>query len=136
MKILLSNMTLFFVSLVMTFVFLAITVGVFLTKEFDDIGELSLLKYLVDEEIRIIPKFIKGSNVIYRTHPVNGTSRSLNSIKIETKDSSFSHKEAIKYFTEIGYQKDSFYRLSRNGEEISIEDMGDGILLITKYSWE
>ena len=123
---------------VILLVFLAITIvmGVLLTKEFDDISESSLLKYLVDKEIRIIPRFIKGSNVVYRSHPVNGTSRSLNSIKIKTENSNLSHEEAIKYFTKLGYQKDSFYRLSKNGEEISIEDIGDNSLLITKYSWE
>ncbi|MDQ2697090.1 MAG: hypothetical protein M3Z21_17270 [Pseudomonadota bacterium] len=127
---------LLFGAILLIFLVIPIAIGVLLTKEFDDISESSLLKYIVDKEIRTIPRFIKGSSVVYRSHPVDGTSRSLDSIKIKTKNSYLSHEEAIKYFTKLGYQKDSFYRLSRNGEEISIEDIGNNSLLITKYSWE
>lgn len=124
--------TIFFI-----FLLIAIVIGILLTKNFDNISESSLTKYLVDKEIRIITKFIKCSNVSYRSHPVNGTSRSLNSIKMKTENSNLSHKEAINYFTKLGYHKDSFNRLSKNnGEEISIEDIGDNSLLITKYAWE
>jgi regulatory protein YycI of two-component signal transduction system YycFG len=128
--------SLFFVVIILAFIVIALVFGALLTKEFDDIGESSLLKYLVDKEIRIIPIFIKGSNIAYRSHPVNGTSRSLNSIKIKTENANLSHEEAIKYFTKLGYQKDSLYRLSKSGEEISIEDVGDDSILITKYSWK
>jgi hypothetical protein len=127
------------ISSILFFLFATIfTIGILLTKDFNDISESSLLKYVVDSEIREIPKIINGNNIVYQSRPTNGTARGINSIKFKPENTNAEREKIINYFTKLGYQKNSPSQLSKNnnGDEITIEDIDNNGLLITKFSFD
>ena len=105
--------------------------AVLLTREFDNIGKSSLLRYFVDAEIRQLAGVLEAQDVVYRSSPVDGASKSLNSIKVITPNSDLAYEKALKYFIDLGYQKKSLNQLYRNDAEITIENV-EGVLFLLR----
>jgi len=125
-----------------TSVFLVICLGLglatasiafLITHQFESIDGASILKVIVDSEIRNLP--VKGANVTYRSYPVNGTSRSVNAVRMWVEDQDASYRLTISYFVALGYLQENRFDLSRNGDEITIEQSGH-YLEVTKLSWD
>jgi hypothetical protein len=105
-----------------------------ITHKFNDIDENSLLKYIVDKEIRNLPIIREGSNISYKSHPVDGTSRGFDSVTLGVKNKDEAHKQIVDYFTSLGYTQEGDFDFQKNGVEITIDQTGNTVK-IAKYSW-
>lgn len=108
-------------------------IAFFITHQFENINNTSILKLVVDSEIRNLP--VAGANITYKSYPVDGTSRSVNSVKMRVGDQDASYTLTVSYFVSLGYRQEKRFELSRNGDEITIEQ-SDSYLEVTKFSWD
>ncbi len=104
-----------------------------ITHQFENISNSSILKLVVDSEIRNLP--VAGVNITYKSYPVDGTSRSVNSIKMRVDNQDALYTLTVSYFVSLGYHQENRFDLSRNGDEITIEQ-SDSYFEVTKFSWD
>jgi hypothetical protein len=110
-----------------------VAAGFLLTYEFENITNNSVLKYLIDKEIRNLPSISEGTNVIYKSYPADGTSRGFDAVRFDIKDQEVSYKKIADYFTALGYTRKDNGDFFKNQDKIIIEQSGNSIE-ITKYS--
>jgi len=113
-----------------------VIMSVFLmTHEFDNIAEDSLLKYLVDKEIRGLPIIKESTNVSYKSYPVDSTSRGFDAVTLDVKDKDVAYKHTVDYFIALGYKQENNFVLLKNESEVTIDQM-ETTMKVTKYSWD
>lgn len=105
-----------------------------ITHDFEAIGEKSILRYIVDREIRNIPIIKEGAGIVYKSYPVDGTSRGFDSVRLKVNDKSNSYDKTVDYFLGLGYARERNGDLSRDGDEITIEQT-ESYIEVIKYSW-
>jgi hypothetical protein len=113
---------------------LIVAMAFLITHEFNDISENSVLKYIVDKEIRNLPIIKESVNISYKSHPVNGTSRGFDSVTLNTQNKDEAYKQIVSYFASLGYIQEGDFDFQKNGVEITIDQTGDTIKVM-KYSW-
>jgi len=106
---------------------LAIGVGVLITHRFEHIDSGSLLRFLVDSELREAPVGGAGTEFFYTSYPADGTARGMDRVLVKAGDGAAPREQLVRYFIERGYgfEAGSEMRLRRGEDEVLIEKRGE-----------
>lgn len=113
---------------------LAIGAGVLITHRFERIDSGSVLRLLVDRELRDAPMGGAGTEFFYTSYPADGTARGMDRLLVKAGDGAGPREQLVRYFVERGYvfEAGSEMRLRRGQDEVVIEKRG-GYWEVSKY---
>jgi hypothetical protein len=115
---------------------LSLGAGILVAHDFTEIEDSSLLKYLVDSEVRAARHVVKARNVIYRSAPKDGNKKGLDSIEMEVEDARLAQEKLLNHFVGLGYKVVHSDALAKGDVDISVEPLSGGALRVTKYAWD
>ncbi len=105
-------------------------------RSFDNVAGNSILRFLVDSEVRQIPLIEDAAKVSFRLEPRDGNKPQLDGATITGNDPKKALVDAQKYFLSLGYSEaENGALFVKSGREIRLNETSGGSITITKYSW-
>jgi hypothetical protein len=104
---------------------------------FDNIERNSMLRFLVDSEIRGIPLAENNDSLRFRSEPSDGNKPELNSATMTVSAPKTALKEIQDYLSGLGYTRQGDGKLFiKPSIEVRIDENSGGTITVTKLSWE
>ena len=105
-------------------------------RSFDNVGGSSILRFVVDREIRTLPLPASASSIVFRSEPTDGNKPQLDGATIRTSDPEKAISVARAHFLKLGYgEREGGAMLVKPQIEVRLEKTASNGVTVTKYSW-